>query len=104
MGNALSDIINSLCDLIDAGGQGGSPTVVKFPATSGDDGKWYVPMEYKTDFEAAIESGTLIYLYNTTYIQEYAIFISNDGEGSLKAFGSSHAEITDVAFGTPTEA
>ena len=41
LGNALSDIINSLCDLIDAGGQGGGnkPLIVPCSLDSGEDDK-----------------------------------------------------------------
>lgn len=77
---------------------------MKFPAISGDDGKWYVPAQYEADLMAAIDSGTLIYLYNNSILEEYAIIWGYDGENPIKAFGSWNAEITEVAFGTPTEA
>ena len=65
LGNALSDIFDSLCDLIDAGGQGGTAEPLIIEGVYDGDSGTFVPNPGQPRFAeaiSAINSGKQVYL------------------------------------------
>lgn len=65
LGNALSDIFGSLCDLIDAGGQGGAAEPLIIEGAYDTDLEAFVPNQGQPSFADAVEainSGRQVFL------------------------------------------